>query len=83
MRVVLCKGKTRKRQAWVGGIVCKNQEVCTGVSLAFGGSGERDQEDKWITRLVSADEPSPSLRKVLVSLGFPGFGLIVFVGWRD
>lgn len=53
-----------------------------GCFSCFGGR-ERDQEDKWITRLVSADEPSPLLRKVLVSLGFPGFGLIVFVGWRD
>lgn len=53
--------------------MCKNQEVCTGVSLALGWGGERDQEDKWITRLVSADEPSPLFAQSAGFAGFPRF----------
>lgn len=52
--------------------MCKKQEVCTGVSLALGGR-ERDQEDKWITRLVSADEPSPLFAQSAGFAGFPRF----------
>lgn len=41
--------------------------------LLWGGGGERDQEDKWITRLVSADEPSPLFAQSAGFAGFPRF----------
>lgn len=62
--------------------MCKKQEVCTGVSLALG-VGRETRKTNGLRVLCLQTSPALSLRKVLVSLGFPGFGLIVFVGWRD
>lgn len=53
-----------------------------GCFSCFGG-GRETRKTNGLRVLCLQTSPALSLRKVLVSLGFPGFGLIVFVGWRD
>lgn len=68
-----CAKGRRVRGSLGRGDCVKESRSLYGFFSCFGGSGERDQEDKWITRLVSADEPSPLFAQSAGFAGFPRF----------